>query len=328
MKEFISDMYDASRIYRQNNITIQDIPTTPLPPIIGNPQSDNNIPAIPVPEENIPVTPLPPIMGNPQNNNQIPAPEENIPITPLPPIMEEPENNIQNFHSSQNNTAGFSTVRFLHAASGYGSVHISIGLKNVATDLSFTNTSNYYQIQDGFYIVTITSASNPGIALFRGRIPFNTNETITLAIIRATNGLNILRISDQLCQNRPKNRGCLRAVNLIYNSPAMDVVLTDGRIAFSDIRYKEITSYKQARPGKYEYYIAQTPYTLSGNTSNIDILDNLPVILTNFFLPGYGNVTPLVSSSIEIKANMMYTIYMFGNWETSSELIVKSIENR
>ena len=51
-------------------------------------------------------------MGNPQNNNQIPAPEENIPITPLPPIMEEPENNIQNFHSSQNNTAGFSTVRF------------------------------------------------------------------------------------------------------------------------------------------------------------------------------------------------------------------------
>lgn len=332
-------MYDASRVYRQNNITVQDVPAAPLPPVVGNPEPNSNVSAIPPSDEmtpeNIPAAPLSPIVGNPEPNSNVsdaPLSDEmtpkNILIAPVPPIAENSEPNIEiQPPYPGNNPAGFSTVRFLHAASGYGPVNVSIGLKNITTNLPFTNISNYYRIRDGFYVVTITSTRNPGIILFRGRIPFNTNETITLAIIRATNGLNILRISDQSCQNRPRNRGCLRAVNLIYNSPAMDVILTDGRIAFSDVRYKEVTAYKQAKPGEYEYYVAQTPYTLSSNISNVDILDNLPIILTNFFLPGYGNVTPLVSSYVTIQSGTMHTIYMLGNWETSSTVIVKNVEN-
>lgn len=219
----------------------------------------------------------------------------------------------------------YCTVRFLNAASGYGPLNITIGSRMVVNNLAFSNVSAYTRVVDGFYFVVVSSTRNSGNILFRGRIPFNANEVITMAIVKSANGLNFVRVSDQPCKNRPRNRGCVRVANLIYNSPPMNVILTDGRIAFADVQYKEVTSYKQARPGEYDFYVAKTPYALSPALTDIDILDNLPIVLTNFFLPGYGEVTPLVSSSVVVKAGGMYTIYLLGNWENSSEVRIKII---
>lgn len=299
-----------------------NIPTIPLPPIVGNPGMDN-IPVTPLPPivgnpgaGNIPVTPLPPIVGNPQ-------PPAGIPVIPLPPIVGNPEPGPQPPAANP----GFSMVRFLHAVSDAGPVNVSVGIRTVANNLSFGNLSAYNRIQDGFHSVTVSSSANPNNIIFRGRIPFNTDEKITLAIVKEGNGFNLVRISDQPCQNRPAVRGCLRAVNLIYNSPPMDVIFTDGRIAFPDVRYKEVSFFKQVWPGEYDFYIAQTPYSPTADIIDIDVLNNLPVVLVNFMLPGFGQVEPLVSSYVTVRAGGMYTIYMLGNWQTSSFIQVKVAES-
>lgn len=327
-----------------------NIPTIPLPPIVGNPGAEN-IPVVPLPPivENpqqpvytpdYPVKPLPPIVENPQppvntpdypvkplppivENPQPPVVGPGFPVIPLPPIVVNPGQGTQPPVANP----GFSMVRFLHAVSDAGPVNVSVGIRTVANNLSFGNLSAYNRIQDGFHSVTVSSSANPNSIIFRGRIPFNTNEKITLAIVKEGNGYNLVRISDQPCQNRPAVRGCLRAVNLIYNSPPMDVIFTDGRIAFPDVRYKEVSFFKQVWPGEYDFYIAQTPYSPTADIIDIDVLNNLPVVLVNFMLPGFGQVEPLVSSYVTVRAGGMYTIYMLGNWQTSSFIQVKVAED-
>ena len=299
-------MRDMNPISEQNGSGRRDIPVAPLPPIVGEP--DQN-------PDNIPVVPLPPIVGEPDQN------PDNIPVIPLPPIVGTPD---QGPAFPGPVPQGFSTVRFMNAVTDFGPLTVRVGNRVVANNLSFSNVSSYYRIADGFYTVTISSARYPGDVYFRGRVPFNSGEIITMAIVKNANGLDLVRISDRPCRNRPGNRGCIRAANLIYNSPAMDIILTDGRVAFADVRYKEVTTYKQARPGVYDFYVAQTPYTMATVRSDGGMFEDLPIILTNYFLPGFGNVEPLVSSYITVQAGGVYTIYLLGDWD-SREVRVKIV---
>ncbi|WP_343209342.1 DUF4397 domain-containing protein [Anaerolentibacter hominis] len=286
-----------------------DVPAIPLPPVVGNPEPN---------PDSIPEIPLPPIVGNPESN------PDNIPVIPLPPIVGTPDSGVQ--QPAAPGPGGYATIRFLHAADGYGPLNVQISNRTITSRLSYTRMTGYGRIADGFYTVTISSSRNTGNVYFRKRVPFNTGEKVTFAIVRARRGLDLIRISDQSCVNRPRNRGCVRAVNLIYNSPALDVILNDGRVLFSDVRYKEVTAYKQARPGEYDYYVAETPYSYSPTQAAADNLDDLPVIMNNFYLFGYGDVMPLVSSYITVEAGGTYSIYMFGNWDNSSDITVKTVE--
>lgn len=299
-----------------------NIPVAPLPPIIGNPAPGPQPPAF-NPGSNKPVIPLPPIVGNPAPGPQPPTfNPDNIPVIPLPPIVGNPAPGPQ-----PPAAGGYSTVRFLHAIAGVGPVEVSVGIRTVANRLTYGNFSSYSRIQDGFHSVTVSSSANSNNIIFRGRIPFNADEKITLAIVKEGNAYNLVRISDQPCKNRPAARGCVRAANLIYNSPPMDVIMTDGRIAFPDVRYKEVTFFKQVWPGEYDFYVAQTSYSPTADILDIDVLNNLPVVLVNFMLPGFGEVKPLVSSYVTVRPGGNYTIYLLGDWSSSQNIMVKVAES-
>ena len=78
-------------------------------------------------------------------------------------------------------------------------------------------------------------------------------------MVRSANGLDLVRVDDRPCGITGTGWSCLRCVNLVYDSPGLDLVLTDGRVVFTDVRFKETTNYRRARPGRFDLYVAQTP---------------------------------------------------------------------
>lgn len=214
---------------------------------------------------------------------------------------------------------GVCRVRFLNASATYSPLRILIGSRLITSNLPYANMTTYNNIQEGFRTVTITSAASPRIILFQGKIPFNSAEVITLAIIRSINGLELLRISDAYTLTNPMDRGGIRLANLAYNSPPLDLFLVNGRAVFSDVRYKEVTLFKQASPRKYEFYLAQTPYFIEPRYSDIETIEDMPIVMP------YGAYDSIARFSLDIKAGIMYTIYILGNWPCP--IMIKVVNN-
>lgn len=212
---------------------------------------------------------------------------------------------------------GSCVVRFLNAAYNYNPLRIVIGNRLISSGLPYTNVTPYNNIADGFRTVTITSMASPRTVLFQGTIPFSSGEVITLAIIRSANGIELLRISDISNLNNPRNMGRIRLANLVFNSPPLDLFLANGRAIFSDVRYKEVTMFKQARPREYEFYLAQTPYVIEPRARDIEVIEDMPIALP------HGSFEPLVSFFVDVKPGVISTIYAMGMW--SSPIRVKTI---
>ncbi|MEG1918628.1 MAG: DUF4397 domain-containing protein, partial [Oscillospiraceae bacterium] len=282
------------------------VPEIPLPPIVGDPGQTPVIPLPPFVEDpgQIPVFPLPPIVGNPEvppvvtYPPQLPAyPGNQPPAYPGPGVVIVPGVVHPNF----------CTVRFLNAVAGYDPFRVTVGNRTVSNSLPFGGMTSYGRVRDGFVTVTIQGAYSPRPIMYQQAVPFHAGELITLAIIRTNNGVDLMRISDIPCDNRPRNQACIRAINLSYRSPALDVLLNDGRLVFSDVNYKEVTNFRQAWPREYGFYIAQTPYTPAPYFYDIQTLEDVPVVAPNFFMPGFGTVMPQVSFYVDAKRGGIYS---------------------
>lgn len=295
----------------------EDLPVAPLPPIVGTPE-----PA-PGPED-VPVIPLPPMDGtNPPVDT---GPGADVPVIPLPPMGSTPPvapgpvlpNPILP-------TPGYCTVRFLNAVMDGEPMRVTVGNRTVARSLDYGSFTGYYSVPDGFRTVTAYSVRMPWNILFQASVPMSAGEVITLAFVRSGGVLDLVRISDLPCSNRPRGRACIRAVNLVYNSPALDVVLADGRVVFTDVREREVTTWRQARPGSYDFYIAQTPF--AAPFRDIQTVEDLPYVMSGYYLPGFGAVQPLTSFTVDAKAGAMESIYLLGNWNIDRAIRAKVVES-
>lgn len=201
-----------------------------------------------------------------------------------------------------------SRVRFLNAADGYGALRIVVGSNLITNNLPYTNVTSYNNISVGFRTVTITSPASPRMVSYQSTIPFNPGEVATLAIIKTGRGLDLIRISDINISPGFMGRGSIRMANLAFNSPPLDLFLTNHRAVFSDVRYKEVTQARQAQAREYEMYIAQTPYAIEPRFNDIETIEDMPIITT------FSDFEPLVSIIVNIKPSVMSTIYVFGTW--------------
>ncbi len=304
-------MYD----YSAYPVAAADIPMLPIAPEGGTPAypGDTNTPVTPIaPEGGMPAYPGPPGAGMPT----IPMPDRpQMPDTILPP----------------DTAHNLSEVRFLHAAVQSVPYLISIGTRVAARNLRFAESTDYLKVMDGFRTITVMSAASPRTILCRRNIPFRKGEKSTLAVINTATGIDLMVIPDSTCENHPRNQGCFRFVNLSYNCVPLDVILFDGRIVFSDVRFKEITTYRRARPGEYGFYIVPTPAPmLSAYTRSVDIetLEDMPLEVDDTYVPGYGNMAPLATFYETFEAGVSDTAYLAGLGTASYPYVVITLENK
>ncbi len=295
---------------------MSNVPTTPIAPegsmpVAPGPDGDmSNIPTTPIaPEGSMPVAPGP--GGDISNIPTTPiAPEGSMPVAPgpgvtiLPPVV-----------------INYATVRVFHAASNFVPLRVTIGNRTLTNDLAFGKVSGYSRITDGFRIVTVYSTVSNEV-LLRVTLPFTSGQKITLAIINTANGLEIVTVSDTACRNIMNNRGCLRAANLTFDDGPFDIILSDGRMVFSDVRQKEVTSWKQAVPGDYEFYIMETPYGVMP-IDTMGRLEEMPYITQG----RYVDASYLLNFYVRVNAKNMYTAYIIGGYYSVTPLQVVVIED-
>lgn len=294
------------------------IPTPPIAPE-GGPaasQPDYGITPPVAPEGGFPAAPLPDHGVTPPV-----APEGGIPAAPAPnlPILPSFPNfpsfpvlpSFPTFPSPQY----FGQVRFLNASTNSFPVNITVDNTTYAVNSRFGTITNYDWISDGFHTITVRRATGLRTVLIQQTFPFSSGEKVTIVLVdTAGGGLNMVRVSDKGCSNLPYNAGCYRTANMSYSGSSYDLMLYGGEAVFRNIGFQEVTPYKQAMTGSYQFYV--------NNSNRFSVIREIPIIVIGAYGAGSRVNNPLLSFQVDINAGQNYTTYLIGN--TWSDYILRA----
>lgn len=224
-----------------------------------------------------------------------------------------------------NNSTNVAQVRFLHAALNTPAVNIAIGNQNIVPGLTYSNLSAYTSAYSGFRTITVTTARTPRMVLVQKTFPIRSGDVYTFALINTVSGVDLLQISDTSCNNDFTDLGCMRVVALSPNAPALDVRLSDGRLVYSDIQYKEVTPFKRIRPGSYNFLVSETMPQAVPLEVDIETIDDFSIMQSRIF-PDYVP-DPLLTFSLQVKANVQYTVYLIGRVGGTPSFSTLLVEN-
>lgn len=236
------------------------------------------------------------------------APEGGIPAYPGNTIWGPPITTLPVFPScpscpiSQNSAQ----VRFLNASSNTFPVTISVDNTNYAINARFGSISNYSQISDGFHTVTVRRASGLRTILLQQTFPFSGGQKYTMVLVdAAAGGLNMIQVAGNGCSNMNYNTGCYRVANMSYSGSSYDVMLYSHDTVFRNVNFQEVTAYKQAMAGSYQFYVT--------NANTFTVIRELPMIVIGAVTSTNLVNEPLVSYQTDISAGSRYTSYLLGN---------------
>jgi len=274
--------------------------------VMSAPQSSST----PPPAKGMPISHTSPQVIPPQI-----MPPQIIPPQVIPPQMIPP---------SQIPSGRYAKIRFLNATT-HSPISVLIGTGLVVKSLERGEISSYVSVLDGFRTITIASLSTQPV-LLRKTLPVKGGEILTIAIIPTAGGVDLLSISDAPCEQHPGNLSCIRMVNLAAASKPLDLLLSDGRVIFADVSYKDVTPFKRIKPGKYRFFVIHTPYHPMPLTEDIETADAATISASK--LPDQCEMKVLLSFVTDIAASKMYTIYILGRDQANMSLEVLIVENK
>ena len=275
------------------------------------------------PEGGIPAYP-----GNDSNNNDYGI---SLPIAPEGGIPAYPGNTTPTFPTfpvfpsfpscpSCPSPANYGQVRFLNAATNNYTINITVDNTSYASNVGFGTITNYSRISDGFHTITVRRSTGMRAVLLQQTFPFSANEKYTMVLVdSAQGGLNMVQVASTSCNTLNANTGCYRVANMAYSGSSFDVMLYSHDAVFRNIGFQEVTAYKQAMAGSYQFYIT--------NSSNFTVIRELPVLVIGAVTTGSFSNEPLVSYQIDICARSKYTSYLIGNSWSNNNLRVLTVED-
>ena len=272
-------------------------PTTPVAPPGGAPVYPGDDLA------NIPTTPVAPEGGRPAypGNNMMQWPDFRPDYRPDYPMFPLPTPSLPS-------TSYYGQVRFLNASTNGMTLDVLIDGRNVFSGSTFATVSNYTQISDGFHIVTVRRTNGP--ILYQQTLAFISGERVTMVILDHSSGVTLTKVSDMGCTNVPSGYGCIRVANMSYSGSSYDVRLFNNQIAFANVGFKEVTSFKQASSGNYTFFVTNSQV-------NVTTFNELPMlvfaVITGTPCPGCAVNNPLLTYSVNVRPGRAYTSYIIGN---------------
>ncbi len=195
---------------------------------------------------------------------------------------------------------GTSQVRFLNAAYNYPALRITVDNSRFASGLGYASVTSYGRVRAGYRTVTVSNTN--GRVYLRRSLPFQTNGLTTVAVINTAGGLNLLQIADSCCAP-PNGWSSLRVGNLAYNTGPLDVIMSDGRVVWSDLRFKEVSPFKRIAPGTYQFFYADTNLAPMSPALAIERLDPA-------WLGVYPPQETFGSVYLDVDVGERYTVYL------------------
>lgn len=279
------------------------IPAIPLEPASPSIPATPTTPAKPVEPPSIPAIPLTPAIPAVPTTPAIPI----IPVRPSRPV-------IQPLPGYQRRAS----VRFLHAAYGYPAFRLYIDNQRTVNFLNYSALSAYSALPVGYQTITVTGID--GYIYLQKALPIEADSFSTIAIVNRSGGIDLLKITDACCPPTI-NRANIRVSNLARNSGPLDVLLSDGRVIYSDVRFKETTAYKRIAPGAYQFLFAETDQLPTPSYSDIESLDSSFIGM---------NPPPSLAASVylDVRPGVNYTIFLLQSGQSYNAISALVTQNR
>lgn len=229
-------------------------------------------------------------------------PGDDIPVEPVIPLPDPGEGGPV-YPGGGWPSPSTSRVRVLNAAYNYPALRVTIGNTRFSNRLNYASVTNYGRVPAGYQTVTITAPN--GRVYLRRSMPFQTNGLTTLAVVNAPGGLGLLQIPDSCCS--PGNgMASFRVGNLAYNSGPLDVLMSDGRVVYSDLRFKEVAAFRRIAPGTYQFFYADINQAPMPPAMGIDTMDPA-------WLGVYPPFQTFGSLYLDVSGGEVYTVYLLQN---------------
>ncbi|MDI9508329.1 MAG: DUF4397 domain-containing protein [Clostridiales bacterium] len=177
-------------------------------------------------------------------------------------------------YAPRENSMGY--LRIIHTVPDAPNVDIYANNQIVVSNLAYGEYTDYYPIPQGMYIISlyVTGTDSP---VTSNMLTVNQNSILTVAATGTMNDIELFAITDA---NEPKDPGkaMIRFLHLSPNAPAVDITLPDGRTAFKNVSYGQITPYIDVDPMNYTFQVRQT-----GTFDDILAEANVNLISDNYF---------------------------------------------
>lgn len=217
-------------------------------------------------------------------------------------------------------STSYGQVRFLNASTNNFSINITVDSTTYASDISFGTITGYSAISDGFHTITVRRSTGLRAMLVQQTFPFSANERYTMVLVdSAQGGVNLIQVPSTSCNNINSNTGCYRVANMAYSGSNFDVMLYSHDAVFRNVGFEDVTAYKQAAAGSYQFYIT--------NAANFTVIRELPALVIGAVVTGTFTSEPLVSYQVDISGRSKYTSYLMGNTWSGSNFRVLTVED-
>lgn len=155
--------------------------------------------------------------------------------------------------------------------------------KILASNLKYKSFTQYLPIPPGSYNIKVFAAGTKTRPVIDTQVSVSTNSIVTVAAAGLLANISLYFIPEAIDKVTP-GRAYVRFAHLSPNAPAVDVTLSDGKVLFSNVEFKEYTKYLEVKPGS----------------------------LTLLVKPSGTNKTLLAIPNIVLKPNRFYTVYAVG----------------
>ena len=147
-----------------------------------------------------------------------------------------------------------SYVRVLHASPDAPTVDVYVNKTKVASNLQFTNLTDYLRLKPGRYHIQIYPAGSARVnPVLNEKVYVPPGAIYTISAVNKLKNLNLFIITDP--ENEPdKNSSYLRVIHLSPNAPAVNLKL-NGRTLFRRLNYRDVTRYAVLTPKTYNGYV-------------------------------------------------------------------------
>ena len=279
---------------------LPESPETPpfRPPGNFLPESPETPPFRP-PGNFLPESPETPPFGPPQEQGGSNIPNWRPPIV-IPIIPAVP---------SRPSVGAYCNIRFLHAAVNQPGVSIFIDNSQAASRLTYSNMTNYGLSQAGYIVVTIRNSTTNSV-INRTAFTVTDGGIYTVALVNSADGIALYIMEDTNC-NKSVYNSCIRVANLTNNAPTLDILLSGSQLIYQNVRFLDVTEYRQINPGMYTISVASSQHCTEFSTINNRAVQIIPVIIGIASNNCFRNI--LVTSRISIERDMVYTVYIIGN---------------
>jgi hypothetical protein len=203
--------------------------------------------------------------------------------------------------------SGNARVRVVHASPDAPGVDVYVDGAKVITNLTYKTVTQYLSVPSGEHRIQVYPTGTMTTAVIDAEVSLMANQDYTVAAVGQLASISPVVFMDNNSAPAP-GKASVRFIHLSPDAPAVNVVVAGGGPAlFSDIEFKEASSYITVDPGTYDLEV-QVASSSAVALAVPDVPLEANKVYTVFAF-GLAGGTPALEAALNVDATFYYLFF-------------------